>query len=177
MKGFVFFGAMILMMLATLGCTAQSASSSKKKKPQFYENISQYRPTYTDTLPPVGQTGVVTKDSTIQKTYVEPTKHLNVKFKKMADTLANLNLKKRELYGYRVMVYNSGTSFDLAAEKQKIYTLLPNTDIYSYYVQPKYIIKCGNYTDYMEAARDWLLLKRIYPEAIIITEKIKIKKS
>ena len=59
--------------------------------------------------------------------------------------------------------------------KLKVITDTPELTANLHYVQPKFRVTIGNYFTKLEAQKDLMRLKKIFPNAILVPEKILVR--
>ena len=90
------------------------------------------------------------------------------------DSISDRNQEIRHIQGYTVQVYN-GTSREAAQwSENRIYQIMDDAEPKIRYVQPNFKVKVGQFTDRLEAQKVYAKLKKEFPNAIIIPERIKI---
>lgn len=99
---------------------------------------------------------------------------VNNKVDAVLDSIDKLNLTRKFISGYTIQIY-SGQSREEAnnAKKKLTETLDMKADLQ--YLQPKFRVKVGAYFTALDAQRDLVLLKRFFPNAILVPETIPIK--
>lgn len=102
---------------------------------------------------------------------------LNARPRYLIDSINLAHSKLTYQEGYRILVYQ-GTEKDAALKaKEQLYKILPNSDIHVVFKQPLYRVKFGDFTSKLEAHKVLeKMLKRQFPNAIIISENVFIKK-
>jgi hypothetical protein len=135
------------------------------------DDISTFRPKYeapkenvvVETIPDKKQTNV---------TFDDDSDLLDPKLEKIRENNKIINT----IQGFRIQVY-SGTDQVAAETKLKaIADLLPNFKPEIKYFQPNFRVKVGEFYDRLEAQMVFAKVKQYFPEAIIVPEKINIKK-
>lgn len=173
---------LISLSLVSSSCVAQK---NKAKDFAYSEDLSPTRPRYNpaDTKPEE------IKDSKPEKTKKESgtiKKPINGSLKSAFscdDTLALkfdslANLYKKVLYtsGYRIQIYNGNNKDGITQIKTKVYTRLPDIDIYTTFIQPNYKVKVGDFMSKVEAYQALGELLKDFPSALIVPDQINLKK-
>lgn len=105
---------------------------------------------------------------------VIPSQHITTKINAFLDSISNRNQEITHIQGYTVQIYN-GTSREAAqVAEDRVYQIMDNVDPKIRYVQPNFKVKVGQFTDRLEAQKVYARLKKEFPNAIIIPERIKI---
>jgi hypothetical protein len=153
-------------LLIALGCVAQKSNTGKK----YSEDLSLVRPKFVVPIDSVKEP--LLEDS---KEPVPPTRNVNEKVDFVLDSIDRLNSLRKYIEGYTIQIY-SGQSLEEAGNKKKIMLdegIELKADVQ--YSQPKFRVRVGNYFSKIEAQKDLMRLKPIFPNAILIPEKIPIR--
>lgn len=155
-----------VLLLSEFSCVAQMSSS----KP-YAEDLSVNRPKIliqADTVKKTPVTDSVPID-------VKPKKNVNAKVDAILDSIDRFNLTRKFIDGYTLQVYSGQKREDAMNAKQKIIADTPDLTANLQYVQPKFRVTIGSYFTKLEAQKDLIRLKRIFPNTILVPEKILIK--
>lgn len=93
------------------------------------------------------------------------------------DSIAGRNKNIRYAVGYRIQVYVGNDRKDVDEAKIFIYHNFPELNTYLSFSQPTYKLKAGDFTSRLDAERYYSSVKQRYTMAMIIAERIDIKKS
>jgi len=154
-----------LFFLLEFSCAAQ-----KSGKP-YYEDISIYRSKFSISDDTSRKSVVIDSIPTI----MTPTRNVNAKVDAILDSIDRFNLTKKFVDGFTLQVYAGQKREDAMNAKQKIISDAPELSANLQYIQPKFRVTIGNYFTKLEAQKDLMRLKRIFPNAILVPEKILIK--
>jgi hypothetical protein len=104
----------------------------------------------------------------------QPALLVNSKVDFVLDSIDRLNSLKKFVPGYTIQIY-SGLNREEAGNARK--KLLEELDMKSdlQYMQPKFRVRVGYYFTNIEAQRDLVRLKRVFPNAILVPESVPIK--
>jgi hypothetical protein len=91
------------------------------------------------------------------------------------DSIDRLNQNKKYIEGYTIQVYSGLKREDALNAKKTLATSLPNLETEVQYAQPNFRVKVGKYYDRINAQKDFLLVKRLFPSAIVIPDKITVR--
>lgn len=155
----------ILFLLLEFSCVAQKSGKS------YSEDLSVYRPPFLHELDTIRRVPVI--DSV--RTTITPTRNVNAKIDAILDSIDRFNLTKRFVDGFTLQIYAGQKREDAMNAKQKIVSDAPGYTASMQYIQPKFRVTIGNYFTKLEAQKDLMRLKRIFPNAILIPEKILIR--
>ncbi|MFM7850522.1 MAG: SPOR domain-containing protein [Flammeovirgaceae bacterium] len=148
-----------------------STCQAQKSANEYYEDLSPYRPKL---LLEKNQK----KENPVQYTHqenIEPRKSVNEKVNFVLDSIDRFNLTRKFVDGYTIQIY-SGQRRDEALNVQK--QLTEEDGQYAaniQYQQPKFKVTVGKYFTRIEAQKDLLVLKKIFPAASLVPERIMIK--
>lgn len=156
------------------GGTSTTQSSSKKKEKDFEDDLSLYRPRFK----------LAPKTETQPSESVQPSKtpisdaplHVNKKLDAILDTIAMRNKSMKFTNGFRIQIYVGNDR--KSADDAKIYTYQKYPEIFPYlsYQQPIYKVKIGDFLNRMDAERYYSDIKDLYPSAMILPDRVEIKK-
>ena len=121
----------------------------------------------------------VPKDSVIKSTdrgpktaqYVEPRFNVNDKLDTVLDSIDRINLARKFVEGYTIQVYSGRREQALETRKQ-LTQLLPEIASEVQFTEPIFRVKAGKYYSWMDAQAHFTLIKKYFPAAIIIPDKI-----
>lgn len=156
--------------------TSASTKSSHKKIDKIYEeDLSQYLPKYKQ-LNEANDTLNSPKKNTKKAYLTEEPMHINKKLDAILDTISLKNKSIRYANGFRIQIYVGNDR--KAADDAKIYTYQTYPEIYPYlsYQQPIYKVKIGDFLNRMDAERYFLTIKDYYPSAMILPDRVEIKR-
>lgn len=157
---FLFF-----LLLSSLAAFAQ------RNKP-IQEDLSSIRPHFP-TPPDTGKhyAGNPAKQNI---PVVKPTMVVTDKVDFVLDSIDRLNSLRKYIPGYTIQVYsglNREQAGDARNRLQEELDMRPKLE----YVQPKFRVRVGYYYTSIDAQKDLVRLKRIFPNAILVPESVPIK--
>ena len=158
--------SLLSFMLITCGCVAQRVNSDKK----YQEDLSLVRPKFSM---PVDSSKKPGADTT--KEPVTPTRNVNAKVDFVLDSIDRLNSQRKFIDGYTIQIYSGQNREEANNAKKKMVDENIGLTANLQYIQPKFRVRVGNYFSKLEAQKDLQLLKPIFPNAILIPEKILIR--
>jgi hypothetical protein len=107
--------------------------------------------------------------------YVEARHTVNKSLDVVLDSIDRINLSHGFVDGYTIQLY-SGIRRDEALDvKKQIATSLPDLDTDVLFVQPNFRVRTGKYINRFDAQKDFMAVKRYFPNAIIIPDRIPIR--
>ena len=163
---YLFHKSFIFLLTGLLVMFSQSQILAQKKK-SYTEDLKYLR--VQETVAPVSDAGPVKKPE------VAATHTVNDKVNSILDSLDNFNKSKRFTDGFTIQIY-SGQKKQEAMDASNA---LGETDLGLtadiQFVQPKFRVIVGKYYNRLEAHRDLFRLRKSFPDAIIIPEKVPIR--
>lgn len=167
------FGVPYFLVYAVLiGCAAPKAtttSSPAASTSGYTEDLTGLRPkTEASTVDTV-----VTKTSGGVKTtkYVEPVAAVNTEIDAVLDSIDRLNIARKYVDGFTVQVF-SGKREDAINVRKQLASLVPEITSEIQFTEPIFRLKAGKYFNWIDAQADYALIKKYFPAAIVIPEKI-----
>ena len=154
--------------------TTTTQSPSKKNDAVVNEDLSQYRPKYKSFVEPEI---ISTETKTMPSSAVtDAPLHVNKRLDAILDTIAMHNKSIKFTNGFRIQIYVG--SDRKSADDAKIYTYQKYPEIFPYlsFQQPIYKVKIGDFLNRMDAERYFSDIKELYPSAMILPDRVEIKK-
>lgn len=158
--------SLLSFLVIAFGCVAQKSNSDKK----YHEDLSLVRPKFAMPIDSVKNTG--TEDP---KTPVTPTLNVNTKVDYVLDSIDRLNSLRKFVDGFTIQIYSGQNREDANNAKKTLADENTGLTADLQYIQPKFRVRVGNYFSRLEAQKDLMVLKPIFPNAILIPEKIPIR--
>lgn len=148
---------------------------NKHKESSFVQDLTTYRPAFSEPITP--QNTVATPSKSIVFDKKEASKAVNKRLDPILDTLAARNKGIKYANGFRIQIYVGNDK--RAADEAKIFTYQTFPEIFPYlvYQQPVYKVKVGDFLNRMDAERYCATIRDSYPSAMILPDKVEIKKS
>jgi hypothetical protein len=160
----------LVYLYALTACAPTVSVSSGSDKSHYSEDLSALRPKAE-----VKSDTVVVKapDKPKNSTYVEPKYAVNEKLDLVLDSIDRINLSKKFVEGFTIQVY-SGKREDALNTRKQLTSLLPDLASDVQFTEPIFRVKAGKYYNWVDAQSDFTLIKKYFPAAIIIPDKIAI---
>lgn len=159
----------LIMLSLLLSCVSQKTTTTSGGK--YTEDLSALRPKVetakTDTT--VSQQPFAKKSKEI----VPATNNINGQLDAVLDSIDRINLNSRFVQGYTIQVY-SGDREGALNVKRELTMSLPDLDSEVKYDAPTFRVKAGKYFERLDAQKDYMAIKKYFPSAIVIPEKIAI---
>jgi hypothetical protein len=104
--------------------------------------------------------------------YMEARHTVNESIDVVLDSIDRINLSYGLVDGFTIQLY-SGTKREEALNvKKQLSTSLPQLDADVNFVQPNFRVRTGRYYNRFDAQKDYMAVKRYFPNAIIIPDRI-----
>lgn len=164
--------SLLVALLVLEGCKpAQKTSSTQGGK--YYEDLSAVRPKAEEVrgIDSLGNNTITPRDP---KAYMEPKFAVNQQLDAVLDSIDRINLTRRFIEGYTIQIYSGQKREDALSVKKDMTIRLPDMEAEVQYNQPNFRVKTGRYLNRLEAQKDYETIKRFFPNAIIIPDKITI---
>jgi hypothetical protein len=149
------------------GCAVQKPSDTTGTS--YSEDLSVLRPEVDD------------RDSTLTVTpqrkteYVEAKYDVNDQLDTVLDSIARIHLSRKYIDGFTILVY-SGLDREAALNVRKeLTTAIPDLQSEIEYAQPNFRVRAGSYFSRLDAQKDYVAVKRLFPNAIITPSRIPIQ--
>ncbi|MFN4145745.1 MAG: SPOR domain-containing protein [Runella sp.] len=139
----------------------------------YEEDLSAVRPRYKETT--LKETP--SKPPEVKRVLSDQPIHINRQLDAVADTIAARNRSVRYAAGYRIQIYVGNTRKDADDARLYTYQAFPELNPYMAYSQPTYRVKIGDFMTRMEAERYLQQVRNRYEAAVILPEKIELKRS
>lgn len=169
--------ALFPIVVLLSGCSKKSTLSTSKT--EYREDLSTVRPRYEYTEPVIERKTQVkneivntgTKSSTAKPLYI------NKRLEAVLDTLHKQNKAIRYISGFRIQLYVGNVRQEADNAKSYIYQQFPDLNPYVSYSQPTYRVKAGDFMYRSDAEQYLELIKEQYSSAVVLADRVEIKKS
>lgn len=163
----------ICVGLFLIGCATQKKTATTQTGTQKYsEDLSVWRPKLeapvTDVTAPTGQ------DGRKPTAYVEPKFAVNKRLDNVLDSIDHFNLQRNFIDGFTIQVYSGLRREDALNTKKELTSALPDLECEVHYSQPNFRVKVGRYFNRIDAQKDYVEVKKYFPTAIVIPDKVAI---
>lgn len=106
--------------------------------------------------------------------YVEPRFAVTEQLDAVLDSIDRINLEQGLIDGFTIQLYSGLNRDEALNAKKQIATTMPELDSEMQYVQPNFRVRVGKYYSRLDAHKDFMAVKRFFPKAILIPERIPI---
>ena len=167
------FPAYVFYYFLVAGCasTQGTTSSAPTGNGSYSEDLSVWRPKVEATA----DASTAITDERKATPYVEPRFAVNKQVDAVLDSIDRLNGARRFIDGYTIQVYSGLKREDALNAKKQVSSSFPTIESEIQYAQPNFRVKIGKYYDRMNAQKDFLAIKRVFPSAIMIPDRIAVR--
>jgi hypothetical protein len=156
---------LVILFFITLSCAAQKNNS----KSYYHEDLYSLRPKFPEVV------DSATQNQDRKKADVIATHQVNDKVDGVLDSINRFNVTRKLIDGFTIQIYSGQNREEAMNAKKKMATDVPGLTAELEYNQPKFRVKVGSYYSRLEAQKDILNLKRSFPNAILVPEKIVVR--
>lgn len=169
--GVIGFAALLAACASTTRTTTVSGSGQK-----YSEDLTALRPKPVTTAADTKNGGSSTSptEGRKQTPYVEPKYAVNKKLDTVLDSIDRINVQRTYIDGFTIQVYSGARKEDALKAKQELTSSLPDLQSEVLYSQPNFRVKVGKYYSRVEAQKDYLDVRKLFPTAIVIPDKVAI---
>jgi hypothetical protein len=154
------------------GCASKVTTSGTAGAGKYSEDLSVWRPEAAKTVDSAAVGPV--NERTRTDRYVEAKYAVNDQVDTVLDSIYQQNLNKGFIDGYTIQVYSGIKREDALNNRKKMSQALPDLESEVQYMQPNFRVRTGKYFTRLEAQKDYLAVKRYFPNAIVIPDRIPI---
>jgi cell division protein FtsN len=141
----------------------------QKSRSNYHEDLSVLRPRFEATL----DTGKQVNPR--EKAAFTPTLTVNAKVDTVLDSINRFNRTRKFTDGFTIQVYSGQNKEEAMNTKKKLSAEVSDLNAELQYTQPKFRVRVGSYYSRLEAQKDLLRLKKVFPNAILVPEKIMLR--
>jgi len=103
-----------------------------------------------------------------------PKNHINLFLQEKLDSVYAYNEKITAADGFRILVYTGTSSEEARNQRNRVYDGIENEQSYTEWKSPNFKVKVGDYVDKLEAYYAYAKLIKVFPNAIVVPDKINI---
>jgi hypothetical protein len=173
MQRLIFIVLIIAVSCAPKVTTTSPGTTTAAGK--YSEDISSWRPkdVVTDTIK--NKNTPSENISGHQPTqYVEAKYAVNQSLDAVLDSISRINLANGHIDGFTIQIYSGLKREEALNVKKDLSVALPELDAEVQYVQPNFRVRAGKYYDRLQAQKDYLTIRKHFPNAIVIPDRIPI---
>jgi hypothetical protein len=167
----------LFVLLIAAGCSTKTTTTGTSASPsgKYSEDLSVLRPKPESTDTAKNNTsGSADMDRTQRTKYVEAKFAVNASLDAVLDSISEQNLALGLVDGFTIQVYSGLKREDALNVKKQMATALPDLEAEVQYAQPNFRVRAGKYFDRYAAQKDYQVIKRHFPNAIILPERVPI---
>ena len=154
------------------GCVSTKPSASKTAE-SYKEDLSHLRPEIE--APKVFAMGELEENTPEYYSSITPSFDVTQGLNTILDSIDILRSNRRYIDGYTIQVYYGGNREEAYLTRGKIYSLIPQAKPVLNYDQVNFTVKIGKYYSSLEAQKLYLQIKKKFPNATIMPERIYIR--
>ena len=163
----------LVYLWVAMGCKSPASTSSTAgtQSGRYSEDLSELRPKVkVETETPVQPANTVDRKNT---TYVEPKYAVNQKLDAVLDSIDRINIARKFVDGFTIQVF-SGKREDALNTRKQLTSLMPEISSEVQFTEPIFRVKAGKYYSWIDAQSDFSMIKKYFPAAILIPDKIAV---
>jgi hypothetical protein len=161
-----------LLYIFMMSCAVPKSTTTTSHPSKYSEDLSVVRPKIE--IPKGDTTVLQTQTDRKQTAYVEPRYAVNQQLDGVLDSISSINRAQKSIDGFTIQVYSGSKREEALNIKKQLTTSLPEIESDVQYAQPNFRVKAGKYLHRIDAQKDYMTLKRYFPNAIVIPDKISI---
>lgn len=162
----------LIIVVWLVGCASPRNATVSTPGQGYSEDLSIWRPKVQTTEN--NSTNTTVENGPKQTQYVEPKYAVNKKLDTVLDSIDRYNTSRQFIDGFSIQIYAGLKREDALNAKKNLSTSLPDIPSEVEYSQPNFRVKVGKYYSRIDAQRDYVAIKRYFPTAIIIPDKVAI---
>lgn len=167
------FYIFVIIVVWLMGCASpKSTTVSSSQGPGYSEDLSIWRPKASTPVDNTTNTNV--SNDPKQTQYVEPKYAINKKLDTVLDSIDRYNVSKQFIDGFTIQIYAGMRREDALNAKKNLAISLPDLSSEVEYAQPNFRVKVGKYYTRIDAQQDYIAVKKYFPTAIVIPDKVAI---
>ena len=153
------------------GCASMRTTSTTTGSGKYTEDLTVWRP---ETSKVIDSVKTAAPERTRKNQYVPAKFAVNQQVDTILDSIYEQNLSKGVIDGFTIQVYSGTKREDALNIRKKLTQSLPDLQSDVQYKQPNFRVLSGKYFTRLEAQQDYLSVKRYFPNAIVIPDRIPI---
>ena len=165
----ILFYSIVVVWLAS--CASPKNTMVSTQGAGYSEDLSIWRPKAET---PVDNTNTNVPDQPKQTQYMEPKYAVNKKLDTVLDSIDRYNRSRQFIDGFTIQIYAGLKREDALNAKKNLASSLPDLSSEVEYAQPNFRVKVGKYYSRIDAQRDYVAVKKYFPTAIVIPDKVAI---
>jgi hypothetical protein len=174
----IVFFALIAIVFVSCSSKVSAPNGGAASTGKYSEDLSSLRTSQLKIDSAKNAKGVTTNGTKTPEVkrdpamYMEARHTVNESIDVVLDSIDRINLSYGLVDGFTIQLY-SGTKREEALNvKKQLSTSLPQLDADVNFVQPNFRVRTGRYYNRFDAQKDYMAVKRYFPNAIIIPDRI-----
>ncbi len=159
---------LVIFISSCASVHSQKRKGSDEEAKEFNEDLSAFRPKYEAEVEKASPAAANTKEQLV------PKNDINRFLAEKLDSVYSYNLGITSADGYRILVYVGTSSEEARNQRSYAYQTLPLEKSYTDWRQPNFKVKVGDFVDKLEAYYAYARLVKIFPNAIVVPDKVNI---
>ncbi|UII27830.1 hypothetical protein LVD15_05245 [Fulvivirga maritima] len=162
-----------LVGFALLSACSPKTSTSSSSGEVYKEDLKAYRPVYEK---PVEKHDTIAQaNESYADVDIEPTNDVTEPLNNVLDEIDGLRSNTRYIDGFTIQVYSGTNREDARLARGKVFSVLPEANPSLKFDEPNFKVKVGKYYSKLEAQKPYAQLRKKFPGALIIPERIYIQ--
>lgn len=162
----------LILLACLMGCASPRSTTVSNAGQGYSEDLSIWRPKVE--IQEHGTTGTNVSNGPRQTQHVEPKYAVNKKIDTVLDSIDRYNISRQFIDGFTIQIYAGMKREDALNAKKNLSSSLPELPSEVEYSQPNFRVKVGKYYTRIDAQRDYVAIKKYFPTAIVIPDKVAI---
>lgn len=154
------------------GCASTRTASTTSTAGKYTEDLSVWRP---ETEKAIDSAKATVPERTRTNRYVPAKFAVNEQVDAILDSIHDRNLDRGYVDGFTIQVYSGGRREDALNIRKTLAQSLPDLQSNVEYKQPNFRVLSGKYFSRLEAQQDYLAVKKYFPNAIVIPDRVPIE--
>lgn len=163
------YGALLTLAAS---CASPKSTTVSSQGSGYSEDLSMWRPKTEAVATPTNTTG--STEPIKQTQYVEPKYAVNKQLDTVLDSIDRFNVARKFIDGFTIQVYTGLKREEALNAKKSLATSFPDLSSEVEYSQPNFRVKVGKYYNRIDAQKDYVMIKKNFPTAIVIPDKVAI---
>lgn len=164
-----------VIVLLSAGCASKTTTpGTTTQSGRYSEDLSIWRPRTESTSNAKDVDGQNRNEPSRQSRYVEAKYAVNASLDAVLDSINEQNLAMGLVDGFTIQVYSGLKREEALNVKKQMSITLPEVEAEVQYVQPNFRVRAGKYFDRYDAQKDYQIIKKHFPNAIILPERVPI---
>lgn len=170
----LFAGLGVIAILGGCSSAKPSTTATVSQNSKYSEDLTALRPKVEAVATGSDNKNPVEPDAKRAAPYVEPKYAVNKRLDTILDSIDRINVQRNFIDGFTIQVYTGMKREEALNAKKELASTLPDLQTEVQYAQPNFRVKAGKYFSRIEAQKDFNDVKKLFPAAIVIPDKVAI---